>query len=130
MRNSTRTGEPVGVAVQIMEGPLNTALFAILVEIVFVGDRLNVAIQLLAAFIVSDPSLQSASPLHPAKTDPEAAAAVRATTVPLLKTPEQVLAQFIPVGELETVPVPVPAFVTVREKVCVAAGVVAQASGV
>jgi len=115
MTNSTRTGEPVGVAVQMTDEPLNRALLVILVEIVFVGTRVNVAVQLLAAFIVSDPSLQSASPLHPAKTDPEAAVVVRATTAPLLKAYEQVLPQLIPPGELEIVPVPVPALATVRE---------------
>jgi hypothetical protein len=74
----------------------------------------------LAAFIVSDPSLQSASPLHPAKTDPEEAVALRATMMPLLKAPEapeQVLPQLIPVGELETMPVPVPAFASATEYV-------------
>ena len=35
MRNSTRTGEPEGVAVQITEEPLNIAPSEILVEIVF-----------------------------------------------------------------------------------------------
>jgi len=133
MTNSTRTGEPVGVAVQMTDEPLNRALLVILVEIVFVGTRVNVAVQLLAAFIVSDPSLQSASPLHPAKTDPEEAVALRATMMPLLKAPEapeQVLPQLIPVGELDTVPVPVPIFVTATGKVCiVGAGVVAHASG-
>ena len=64
-----------------------------------------------------------------ANTDPEAAVAARATTVPLLKLPEQVVPQLMPAGELDTVPVPVPVFATARENVCIVAGVVAQASG-
>jgi hypothetical protein len=38
MKNSTRTGEPVGVAVHTTEEPLNTAPSAIFVEILFVGE--------------------------------------------------------------------------------------------
>src|SRR5690348_4707820 len=98
-------------------------------SVLVTGWTLKVAVQLFPAFIVSEPSLQSVSPVHPAKTDPEAAVAVRATTVPLLKLPEQVLPQLMPEGELDTVPVPAPVFVTATENVCIAAGVVAQASG-
>jgi len=100
------------------------------VETVLVtGWRLKVAVQFFPAFIVSEPSLQSVSPVHPAKTDPEPALAVRATMAPLLKVPEQILPQLMPAGELDTVPVPVPVFATARENVCTIAGVVAQASG-
>jgi hypothetical protein len=91
---------------------------------------LNVAVQLLAAFIVTDASLQSPSPIHPANTDPDAGLAANATTVPLLYVPEHVLPQLIPAGELETVPAPVPALVIPKEKFWTAAAVVAQASGV
>jgi hypothetical protein len=38
MKNSTRTGAPVGVAVHTTEEPLNTAPSAIFVEILFVGE--------------------------------------------------------------------------------------------
>jgi hypothetical protein len=101
------------------------------VETVLVtGWRLKAAVQFFPAFIVSEPSLQSVSPVHPAKIDPESALAVRATMAPLLKAPEQVLPQLMPAGELDTVPVPVPIFVTAMGKVCiVGAGVVAHASG-
>jgi hypothetical protein len=58
------------------------------------------------------------APLHPAKVDPAAAVAVRVTEVPLLKLAEQVVPQLMPAGELVTVPVPAPAFVSVRLKVC------------
>ena len=57
-------------------------------------------------------------PLQPAKVEPAAALADKVTVVPLLKVPEQVVPQLMPAGELETVPLPVPAFVTERPKVC------------
>ena len=130
MRNSTRAGELLAVAVQTTDDPLRIALLAMFVETVLVtGWRLKVAVQFFPAFIVSEPSLQSVSPVHPAKTDPEPALAVRATIAPLLKVPEQVVPQLMPAGELDTVPVPVPVFATARENVCIVTGVVAQASG-
>jgi hypothetical protein len=81
------------------------------------GAKSKVAVQVLPTSIVNDPLLQSASPLHPAKTDPEEAVALRTTLVPLLKTPEQLLPQLIPGGELKTAPAPVPSFATVTEYV-------------
>jgi hypothetical protein len=38
-------------------------------------------VQLVAVVIVTEPSLQSASPLQPANADPESATAFRVTTV-------------------------------------------------
>jgi len=76
--------------------------------------KLNVAVQVLDAPIVTLPSLQSASPLHPAKTDPVAAVAVKATTAPLLYISVQSTPQLIPTGKDVTVPVPVPVLVTVK----------------
>jgi len=98
-------------------------------SVLVTGWTLKVAVQLFPAFIVTEASLQSASPVHPAKTDPEAAVTVRATTMPLLKLAEQVLPQLMPAGELDTAPVPVPAFATASENVCIVVGVVAHASG-
>jgi hypothetical protein len=56
------------------------------------------------------------APLQPAKVEPESGAAVKLTTAPLSKFAEHVCPQDIPGGELATVPVPVPLFVTVRAK--------------
>src|SRR6267142_4792017 len=53
-------------------------------------------------------------PLQPEKVAPAAGAAVKVTTVPLVKEAEQVAPQSMPAGALVTVPVP--ALVTVRAK--------------
>jgi hypothetical protein len=55
-------------------------------------------------------------PLQPAKVELADAAAVNVTCVPLAKFAEQVVGQLIPAGALVTVPVPVPASVTVNPK--------------
>ena len=56
------------------------------------------------------------APLQPANVEPVSAVAVKFTTAPLSKFAEHVVPQEIPAGELATVPVPVPLFVTVRVK--------------
>jgi hypothetical protein len=56
------------------------------------------------------------APLQPANVEPESGVAVKFTTAPLSKFAEQLEPQEIPGGELATVPVPVPLFVTVRVK--------------
>src|ERR1041385_5439082 len=56
------------------------------------------------------------APLQPANVEPESGVAVKFTTAPLSKFAEHVGPQEIPAGELATVPVPVPLFVTVRAK--------------
>src|SRR5437899_2858783 len=57
------------------------------------------------------------APLQPVNVEPASAVAVSVTVVPCENEAEQVAPQSIPVGELVTVPEPVPDFVTVR--VCV-----------
>jgi hypothetical protein len=49
--------------------------------------------------------------------EPEAGVAVRVTVVPVLRLAEQVLPQLMPAGLLVTVPLPVPALLTVSEYV-------------
>jgi phage tail protein X len=80
-----------------------------------VAEVLNVAVTDLAALIVTlQVPVPLQAPLQPAKVDPAAAAAVKVTTVPLLKFALQVLGQVIPLGLLVTLPLPVPAKVTER----------------
>lgn len=54
------------------------------------------------------------APLQPTKVEPDAIVAVRITDVPEAKEVLQVAAQVIPTGDEVTVPLPVPAVVTVR----------------
>lgn len=66
-------------------------------------------------------------PVHPAKRAPFVGIAVSVTVVPKLKLAVQLVAQFeIPPGELLTLPVPVPALVTVRLAVLAGAVKVAE----
>src|SRR5437016_2584324 len=56
-------------------------------------------------------------PLQPVKVEPAAGVAVSVTAVPLVKLAEQVTPQLIPTGALVTVPLPVPALLTVSATV-------------
>jgi hypothetical protein len=89
---------------------------------------LNVAVQEVAAVIVTEPVLHPV-PVQPAKVEPDAGVGVKVTTVPLLKVDEQAVPQLIPAGELVTVPLPVPALMMERVKVCAAVLAIPQASG-
>jgi len=79
----------------------------------------KVAVTVVAALrvTVQVPMPAQPPPLQPVKVEPAAGAAVRVTAVPLVKLAEQVAPQLIPTGELVTVPLPVPAGVTVSVKV-------------
>ena len=90
---------------------------AIVTASVFGGMRSNVAVQLRAALIVTLPSVQSASPLHPANVEPDAGAGMSVTRVPSSYNSVQSLPQLIPAGLVVIVPEPVPVFDTVRVKV-------------
>jgi CheY-like chemotaxis protein len=59
------------------------------------------------------------APLQPAKLDPLPGLSVKVTTVPLAKFAVQVAPQLMPAGLLVTVPVPVPASVTVSGEMIV-----------
>src|SRR5207253_1191692 len=83
------------------------------------GCAVNVAGPVVAGERVSGqaPVPEQRPPLQPVKVEPAAGVAVRVMVVPLAKLAEQVAPQLIPAGELVTVPLPVPAVVTVRAKV-------------
>lgn len=74
------------------------------------------AVAVLAPSMVS---LQGSVPLHaslhPAEEEPLSEVAARATEVSLLNEPKQVEPQLMPKGELVTVPLPVPTFLTARD---------------
>ena len=78
--------------------------------------KLKVAVQVVLPVTVTVPVVQPV-PDHPAKVEPLAAVAISTTEVPLVKLAEQVAPQLMPVGELVTVPLPVPLLFTVRLKV-------------
>jgi len=83
-----------------------------------VAALLNVAVTARAALIVTvQVDVPVHAPLQPAKLEPLAGPAVNVTDVPLAKLALQVAPQLIPVGADETVPVPVPAGVTVSANV-------------
>ena len=105
--------------------PLDVIWLTTRVVNVYPDMTLKVAVQLMLPLTVTEPLAQPV-PDQPAKVEPEAGTAVKATVVPLLKVVEQVLPQLIPAGELVTVPLPVPPRFTVTVKV--AAAVVAQFS--
>ena len=70
-------------------------------------------IQLNGSVIVTCPSLQSASPLHPSNVEAPSGIAVKVTGVPDAKLATHEGPQVIPAGLLVTVPLPVPVLVTV-----------------
>src|SRR2546426_805216 len=80
--------------------------------------RVKVAVTVVAAFSVTvqAPLLEQPPPVQPVKVEPAAGVAVSVTAVPAVKLAEQVAPQVIPAGEPGTVPLPVPAGVTVRVK--------------
>src|SRR5207244_4111949 len=80
--------------------------------------RPKVAVTVVAAetVTVQAPVPEQPPPLQPVKVEPAAALAVSVTPVPLGKLAEQVAPQLIPAGELVTVPLPVPALLTVSAK--------------
>src|SRR5205809_7819545 len=79
----------------------------------------KVAVTVVAAESVTThvPAPEQLPPLQPVKVEPAAGVAVSVTAVPLAKLAVQVAPQLIPTGALVTVPLPVPAGLTVRATV-------------
>jgi hypothetical protein len=101
---------PPGVVVAVVVPPDGT------VTTTPVGE-LNVAVTAVAAVIVTvQVPVPSHGALQPVNVDPVAGVAVNVTWVPLAKLAEQVGMQLMPAGVLVTVPVPLPASVTVSAK--------------
>src|SRR5947199_1676642 len=111
----------VQVAPQVMPaGALVTAPLpvpALLTVSVKVGVKVAVTVVAAETVTTHDPVPEQPPPLQPVKVEPTAGAAVSVTAVPLAKLAAQVAPQGRPAGELVTVPLPVPAGVTVRVKV-------------
>src|SRR5678815_1766231 len=84
------------------------------VSVCVVAAVLNVAVTDCAALIATvHVAVPVQPPLQPANVEPLAADAVSVTDVPLAKLALQVAPQLMPVGDDVTVPLPVPARVTV-----------------
>ena len=77
------------------------------------GATSKLAVQFLAALIVTLPSEQSASPLQPVKKELAPGVADSVTIAPLAKLNEHAVPQEMPAGALVTVPVPAPVLLTV-----------------
>jgi hypothetical protein len=109
---------PVSVTAPVVEFPPITLVgLRVIEESAAGGLELKVALTDFAASMVTlQAPVPLQAPLQPANVKPESGAAVKLTTVPLAKSAEQLVPQEIPGGELATVPVPVPLFVTVRVK--------------
>jgi len=109
------------VAPQVMPAGLLVTVPAPAPALETVSTRagVKVAVTVVAAEIVTVqvPAPVQPAPLQPPKVEPAAGAAVSVTAVPLVKLAEQVAPQSMPAGELVTVPLPVPAGLTVRVKV-------------
>jgi hypothetical protein len=103
---------PAGLLLTV---PLPAPVFATVNAKVVGGARLNVAVALFAASIVTTQvSMPVQAPLHPANVEPVAGTAVSITWVPLATLSAQSAPQSIPPGLLVTVPEPVPALDMVR----------------
>src|SRR5207249_2757507 len=81
--------------------------------------RVKVAVTVVAAerVTVQAPVPEQLPPLQPVKVEPAAGVAVSVTAVPLAKLAVHVAPQVMPAGALVTVPLPVPALLTVSAKV-------------
>src|SRR5882724_1839497 len=81
--------------------------------------RAKVAVTARAAVIVTlQAPVPVQLPLQPVKVEPATGVAVKVTAVTLVNAAEQAVPQEMPAGKLVTVPLPVPALLTVSVKDC------------
>jgi hypothetical protein len=107
---------PVGTLVTVPD-----PLPAIVTDSWNVTVAVKVAVTARAALIVTAQlPVPVQAPLQPAKVEPVAGVSAKVTLVPLAKLALQLPGQLMPAGVLVTVPLPVPAAVTVRGNVAVA----------
>ena len=105
-------GKVVTLMLPVPPDELNNWLVGL---IVYAHEVVNVAVKVVSSLIVTlqVPVPEHPPPDHPVKVEPEAGVAVRITKVPEPKGWEQTLPHVMPVGELDTVPVPLPLLATV-----------------
>src|SRR5438094_475470 len=110
-----------GAAVSVTAVPLAKLAAQVAPQVMPAGELVTVPLPAPAGVTVrvtvQAPVPEQPPPVQPPKVEPAAGAAVSVTAVPLVKLAEQVAPQSMPAGELVTVPLPVPAGVTVRVKV-------------
>ena len=70
--------------------------------------------EVLSINVITHDAVPPQAPDHPTNVEPAAGVAVKVTLEPLLKLALHVVPQLIPAGLLVTVPLPVPARVTLR----------------
>src|SRR5438093_10969559 len=92
----------------------------------------NVAVTVVAAdrVTVHEPVPVQPPPLQPLKVDPAAGVAVSVTAVPLGQLAAELVPHVIPAGVLVTIPLPVPAFVTVSANGTSNVAVIRAAAGI
>src|SRR5439155_1548832 len=109
-----------GVAVNVTAVPLVKLAEQAAPQLIPAGELVTVPVPVTVVaaerVTVQAPVPEQLPPLQPVKVEPAAGVAVSVTAVPLEKLAEQVAPQLIPAGELVTVPLPVPALLTVSAK--------------
>ena len=103
----------------IPDGLLVTVPLPYLTKLRVAVSSLKFAVQDLLPPMVTTPSRQSESPLHPVNREPGDGTELRETTVPEEYACEQSLPQLIPAGLLVTLPLPVPSAVVVEAMITV-----------
>ena len=116
-RPKPRSANPVPVMVKLAGGAARSIVLGVMP--LTLGMLVKVAVTACAALTVTvQVPVPAQLPLQPLNVEPAPGVAVSVTPVPLANAAEHVTPQTMPAGELVTVPVPVPAALTVSAKVC------------